>query len=127
MKLLTTTIARWIYALPFAVFGLFHFMNAGAMKGYVPKFIPGGVFWIYLTGLALIAAAVSILTKKMAKLATLLLAIMLVIFVLTIHLPGLGNPQTMQMSMTMLLKDLSLAGGALLLSGLFAAEEKKNS
>ncbi len=127
MKSLTATIARWIYALPFAVFGINHFMHAGMMKGYVPKFIPGGIFWIYFVGLALIAATVSIVTNKMAKLASLLLAIMLGIFVLTIHLPGLANPQTMQMSLVGLLKDTSLAGGALLLYSIFSAEEKENS
>jgi len=61
------------------------------MVGYVPSFIPGGVFWVYLVGLALIAAAVSIIIQKKAKLACLLLAILLMIFVLTIHLPGLFN------------------------------------
>src|ERR1043166_5960693 len=55
---LTTKVARAAFALPFAVFGLFHFVNANAMAGFVP--VPGGVFWVYFTGAALVAGAVGI-------------------------------------------------------------------
>lgn len=122
MKQLTTTVARVLFATPFLVFGFMHFMKGGDMAGYVPSFIPGGVFWVYLVGVALIAAAVSILIQKKAKLACLLLGIMLMVFVLTIHLPGLFNEDAMQMqmSMTMMLKDLALSGAALFFSGSFA-------
>ena len=116
MNILTTTGARLLYAIPMALFGIFHFLNASQMTGMVPSFIPGGVFWVYLTGLALILAAVSILIQKQARLACLLLALMLIIFVLTIHLPGLGG-ENAQMAMPMLLKDTALAGGALAFAG----------
>ena len=112
------TLGHYLYALPFAVFGLFHFMNASSMAGMVP--LPGGVFWVYLTGVALIAAAVSFLIGKKVKLAGTLLGIMLIIFVLSIHLPGVigaDSPQAMQMSMSSLLKDLALAGAAFFIAG----------
>lgn len=108
-----TNIGRVLYALPFAVFGIFHFMNANAMSGMVP--IPGGVIWVYLTGVALIAAAVSILIKKQTTLATLFLGVMLLIFALSIHLPTvLGGDQN---AMPNLLKDIALAGAAFYMSG----------
>ncbi len=116
MKALTTTVARYLYAIPFVIFGLFHFMNAGKMAPMVP--LPGGVFWIYLTGLGLVAAGISIIIQKRAKLAALLLGIMLLIFILTIHLPGLMNEATMQTSMMNLLKDMALMGAAFTYSGL---------
>lgn len=116
MDLLTKTISRYLFALPFAVFGLMHLMMADNMAGLVPSFIPGGVFWIYLVGIALILATVSIILKKKEKLATLLLGIMLLIFVLTIYLPAVMGGD--QMSMGNLLKDTSLAGAAFLFSGL---------
>lgn len=110
-----TTIGRFLYALPLLVFGILHFMNAANMAGMVPSWIPGGEFWIYLTGAALLAAGIAMIIRKMASLATLLLAIMFLIFVLTIHLPAvLGGDQ---MAMTSLLKDTALAGAALYLSG----------
>ena len=114
MKLLTTTIARYVFAVPFGIFGLFHFMNASQMAGMVP--LPGGVFWVYLTGVALLAACISIIIQKYTRWACLLLALMLIIFVLTLHLPGVFDEATMQASMPNLLKDTALAGGALILA-----------
>jgi putative oxidoreductase len=90
-----------------------HFVYGQKMADMVPKYIPGGVFWIYLTGLAMIAAGVSLLAQKFERLAGILLAVMLLIFIFTIHLPMLGNASTQQMATMGLLKDLALAGGAL--------------
>lgn len=120
MSFLTTKIGRWLFALPFIVFGIFHFMNATAMAGMVPGFIPGGVFWIYLTGIAFIAASICFIIEKKVHLAAQLLAILLLIFVLTIHLPAvIGGDQS---AMTQLLKDTAMAGGALLLAGHYPEE-----
>lgn len=113
MNVLTTTVAKYLFALPFAVFGLMHFINAQAMAGMVP--IPGGVFFVYLTGLALILATVSIIIGKKTKLATLLLGIMLLVFALSIHLVSvIGGDMT---SLGQFLKDTSLAGAAFFYSG----------
>ncbi len=118
------TVGRYLYAIPIAVFGVFHFMNGSAMAGMVP--VPGGVFWVYLTGAGLIAAAVSIVIGSYAVLATRLLALLLLTFAVTIHLMGVINAPdagAMQASMSGLLKDTALAGGALVLSGVFARAE----
>jgi putative oxidoreductase len=105
-------IGKYLYAIPMVIFGLFHFLNASAMAGMVP--IPGGVFWIYLTGLSLILAGVSIIIQKLDEWSSFLLAGLLLVFVLTIHLPGvLAGGEMAQMYMTNLLKDIALAGGAL--------------
>jgi len=106
------TLARYLFAIPFLVFGLFHFMNTSAMTGMVPGWLPGNAFWVIITGLALVAAAVSMMIRVWDYWASLLLALMLILFVIMIHLPGAtdGNQQ----AMTMLLKDTALAGAALL-------------
>lgn len=115
MNTTLTKTGQIIYAIIMGVFGLMHFMFGSAMGGMVPAFIPGGVFWVYVTGLGLVVAAVSIISGKKTRLATLLLAAMLGIFVLTIHLPAmLGGDQ---MAMSSLLKDLGLAGCALIIAG----------
>ena len=85
------------------------------IAGMVPAAIPGGVIWVYLTGIALIAAAVAILLDKMAKLASVLLAALLLVFVLVIHLKGaMAGDQSATAS---LLKDIAIAGGALVFAG----------
>jgi uncharacterized membrane protein YphA (DoxX/SURF4 family) len=72
----------------------------------------------------MIAASISILINKVSKLGALLLGILLLIFVFTIHLPGLFNPQMMQMALGGLLKDTAMAGAAIFLSGYFSEEKK---
>lgn len=108
-------IGRLLFIVPMAVFGLFHFMGANDMKGMVPSWLPGGIVWVYLTGLALILAVIAYFIGKKAKLAMTLLGFMLLGFIALIHIPSMmdGN----DMAMLMILKDLALAGGAFMLSG----------
>lgn len=108
---------RFLYALPMLVFGVFHFVNADKMTGYIPAYLGMPAFWVYLTGAALVAAALAIMVGKWAQLAATLLGVMLLGFVLLIHLPGVLNPETMMMAMPALLKDVALAGAAFLLAG----------
>jgi len=121
MNWLTRTLGRFLFAIPFAVFGLFHFMNANAMAAMVP--IPGGAIWIYVTGACLLAAAVSIIIGKKDKLATFLLGVFLILTVLTVHLPGVMADSADPGPMTNLLKDLALAGAAWMYAGSIGAKD----
>ncbi|MFK7953685.1 MAG: DoxX family protein [Ekhidna sp.] len=107
-------IGKLLYAGPMAMFGFFHLMGANGMTGMVPSFLPAPIFWVYLTGLALILAAVAIIIGKKAKLATQLLGLMLVSFAVLIHLTGFLNGD--QVSSGMFLKDLALGGSAWFMS-----------
>lgn len=109
--LIPTKVARFVFAAIMAVFGLFHFMNASGMSGMIPDWLPGGVFWVYLTGVALLAAAIALFSNKKARLAMYLLAFMLVIFVLVLHIPAVAGGD--QNAMSMVLKDLAIAAGAI--------------
>lgn len=124
MKALTLS-GKILYAVPFAIFGLGHLASGDSMAAMVPSFVPGGVFWVYFTGVAMLAAAASILIDKYTKLSGILLAALLIIFVVTVFAPGMAsdNEQVKQMSFIGLMKDLSLAGAALLIAGI--AENRK--
>ncbi len=105
-------LGKYIFAIPFAVFGVMHLFNADAMAG-MPPF--GGAIMVYITGIALIAAAVSILIGKMDKLATALLGVMMILTAVLIHANGLANAadeMAASASMSNMLKDLALAGAA---------------
>lgn len=109
-----------LYAIVVAFFGINHFLKATGMQNTVPSFIPGGIFWVYFTGAALILAAIAFLTGKQARLAGILLAAFLLIVVLTIHLPACINApdeNAMRFPLTMLVKDTGLAAGALMIAG----------
>ncbi len=113
---LTTTVARWVFALPFAAFGVLHFAAGEAMAGMVP--VPGGVVWIYATGAALVAGSAGIITGRLGKWAAYGIALLMLTFIVGVHIPGLGNPETQQMAIGGLLKDLALMGGALTWAGI---------
>jgi uncharacterized membrane protein YphA (DoxX/SURF4 family) len=105
-------LGKYIFAVPFAVFGIMHLMNADAMAGMAPF---GGSIIIYITGLALIATTVSIIMGKMDKLATALLGVMLLLFALLVHASALSSASeemAATSSMSNMLKDLALAGAA---------------
>ena len=109
-----------LYALVIGFFGVNHFLNGTGFQNTIPSFIPYHFFWVYLTGLALIAAAISFLTGKYTRAAGLFLALYLLVIVLTIHVPALirteGNP-IISIALTNLVKDTGLAGAALMIAG----------
>jgi uncharacterized membrane protein len=117
-----SSIGRILYAVPFFIFGIIHFASGGSMVDFVPRWLPFHIFWIYFAGLAFIAASISIVFLKYARLACLLLALLLFIFIVTIRLPALiaGDPY----ALTVLLKDLSLMGAALVIAELVSRPEK---
>jgi uncharacterized membrane protein len=122
MKSLTGSTARIIFAIPFGLFGVMHFMKTDMFAGMVPSFVPGGVFWVYLIGLALLAATAAIISGKMAREAALGLAALMLVFILTIWLPKLmGAPDAAAMGMALgsLFKEIGLMAGALVVGLIF--------
>lgn len=119
MKILTDLVARILFAVPMAMFGLFHFMNAEAMAGMAPF---GGTIIMYITGAALLAAGVAIIIKKKAALATLLLAVFLILTATLVHMKSMMGGD--EMAMSSILKDVALAGASLFMSGIFRKEEE---
>jgi putative oxidoreductase len=105
--------SKYVFAVVFLVFGLFHFMSGDAMAEMVP--IPGGVIWVYLAGAALVAAAVAIFINKYMRLAMFLLGVMLLLFVALIHIPGAADGN--EAAVPMVLKDLGLMAAAWMLAG----------
>ncbi len=113
-----TTFGRIVFALPFAILGLNHFLFLDYYIGNVSSFIPLGPYTVMLTGIFLIMASISIIINKYVRISTILLAILLLIFILSIHIPGLFNSQTWRVAFIELLKDTSLMGGSLLIAGM---------
>jgi len=112
--LIPTKIAIYVFAAVMAFFGIQHFLYADMMTSAVPTFMPMPIVWVYFTGIAMILYAVSVFTaNKYAKLAGYLLALMLVLFALTIHLASMAtNP----MAIIFALKDICLAMCAVIIA-----------
>ena len=110
-SIIPTRVAEMLFALAMGTFGVLHFMHAEEWKAGVPSFMPAdGAIWMYVTGGGLLAAALAILINKFKKLACYLLAIMLLIFVFTIHLKP-----AMDGNLAQLLKDTGLAMAAIII------------
>jgi putative oxidoreductase len=118
-----TTVGRILYALPFAIFGINHFLMMDYYMGMLTSFIPQTAFVMILTGILMIAASISIITKKLVKISTIMLAVLLFIFIVTIHIPHLINHVDPTVTMIALLKDISLMGGSLMIAGIYSEEE----
>lgn len=97
-------------------FGLYHFFKPQTLLVYVPEFLPGGILWVYVVGLAFILAAIAFIAHKRVQLAGYLLALLLIVFVLSIHFPNYlhaGDSDMKQMAFVNLLKDTALAAFAM--------------
>jgi uncharacterized membrane protein YphA (DoxX/SURF4 family) len=115
LTLLTGHIARILFALPFLLFGISHMIMADRMAPIVEDRMPGnGKIWIYLCGAFLIVASLAIIVRKFDFWAALGLALLLLLYVLVLHAP---NAASDPLAMSNTLKDIALAGGALIYAG----------
>jgi hypothetical protein len=83
---------------------------------YLPVWLVGGITWVYLAGAAFILVGISFLTNQFVKITGYLLAAILLVIILTIHLPNYnnaGDKEVRQMALINLLKDLAIMGFAL--------------
>ncbi len=115
-------LGRILFALPFGIMGLNHFLMTNLFVGMMSSFIPGGAFTILVTGALLITASIFIIIDKFVQMACYWLAGMLLLFILTIHIPGLyatdmaTNLDGWSMHLIELLKDAGLMGGAIIIA-----------
>jgi uncharacterized membrane protein len=109
-------IAIYILSVVLIIFGVFHFINPRDLLVYVPLSLVGGITWAYIVGAAFILVGISFLTNQFVKFTGYILAAMLVIFILTIHLPNYqhaGDRDMRQMALVNILKDTAIMGFAL--------------
>ena len=108
---------RVFLAIPLAVFGTEHLTNTADIANIVPRWLPAHEFWVYLVGIALIAAALSITLQIQSPLAATLLGAMLFSFVLLIHIPNIIAHPSNRFFWAVGLRDTAFSGGALAYAG----------
>lgn len=109
-------VAIYLLSIVLFVFGVFHFLHPHDLLVFVPSFMPGGILWVYFVGAAFILVALAFLTNKMVKVAGYLLAALLMVFILSIHLPNYmhaGDKEMRQVALINILKDAAIVGFAL--------------
>lgn len=77
----------YFFGIMHLLFGIDHFLYQDFVASLIAGWIPGHLFFTYLSGVALIAAGAGILLNVQRQLAAYLLAAILFIWVLLLHLP----------------------------------------
>lgn len=104
---------RLFFAIPMAVFGSEHFTDTADIATLVPSWIPAHIFWTYLVGVALIAAALSITVKIQSRLAATLLGAMFCSFVVLMDIPAVIEQPGNRFFWALVLRELTFGSGAL--------------
>jgi uncharacterized membrane protein YphA (DoxX/SURF4 family) len=105
------------FAIPLAVFGAEHLSNPQALLLGVPAYMPLRMFWVYFVGFALVAASLSIATRRQVRWSGLLFGAMMLLFVAMLHLPG-AIAQGGRLPWTIVLREMSFGGGGWVLAGI---------
>lgn len=76
-----------LFGLTIVSFGIDHFLFAKEAAGYIPSWIPNHLFWMYVTGSALLGSGIAITLKFRPGLFAALLGTMILIWVIILHIP----------------------------------------
>src|ERR1700753_2162140 len=104
-------------AVALAIFSAEHFLAARDLSGIVPRWLPGPLFWTYLVGAALLAAAISFVAWRCVRWSASLLALLFLIIVATIDLPNLPQHIHERLFWTLTVRETAFGGGAIVLAG----------
>jgi uncharacterized membrane protein len=113
-------------AIPIAVFGAEHFTATRFVVQMVPAWIPGHLFWVLFVGVALLCAALSIASGVLAGLAAACFGVMILLFEMLLHIPGIVAAPANRFIWVVALRDLAFSGGALALAATKTDVWRKN-
>jgi uncharacterized membrane protein len=113
---------KWLFALPFLAFGFLHFGPLEFSLPYVPTWLPFPAFWVYFVGACFMLFVVSVILKKYDKLAAILLALCLFLFVILVHIPTAMSGDFKAVIGS--IRDLAMCGAALMYAGAFSKDNR---
>lgn len=105
-------IGSMLYAAPLLVFAAQHFLYAEFVGTLIPGWIPGHLFLAYAVGAGFLAAALSIISGRLAWWGATLLGAQFLIWVLILHLPRALAAGKSGDEWTSLVVALAMGGGA---------------
>jgi uncharacterized membrane protein len=115
------TVARFFIGIPALFFGVEHFLHPTFATGVplqkvMPEWIPGRLFWAYLTGAVLIVSGGCLVANKKTREAATHLGLMILLLVLLEYLPMLiANPKDI-VSLNYFFDTLFFSGAVLVLA-----------
>ena len=109
-------IGRVLFGVGLIGCGTSHFVYADFAAQMIPEWIPGRLFWTYLTGAGHVAAGLSLVTGVLLRISTALLCFMVACFVLFLHLPRVFATPASRFEWTMMFVALLFNGAALVIA-----------
>jgi uncharacterized membrane protein len=108
-----TSLGQLAFGFCALIWGGAHFIYMNLTAPLVPKWLPPSqVFWGYVTGIAFLAAGLAILSRIQARLAAILLTLMLGTFTVLVHIRILLADHRTQFNWTELALNVTLLGAA---------------
>jgi uncharacterized membrane protein len=100
-------------AMPMAVFGTEHFLDATSVGRIMSTWIPAHTFWVIVVGACLVLGGLSIVLQEYAWLSAGLFGIMLLWFEMLMHIPRVVAAPHNRLAWAIALRDLAFSCGAL--------------
>jgi len=116
-----TKVGRWLFPLSFLLYVGLHFGKPGTGADFVPNYFPFPLFWNYFTGICILAFIVSAVIEKYDKLATVLMALYVLLTTLLIHVPLAATSEN---DMLNVFRNFMVIG-ALLVYAQYATKDKR--
>ena len=81
------SVGRYLFPLSFLLYVGLHFGMPQVGSSFIPSWLPAPLLWNYFTGALILAFIVSCLIGKYDKLATVLMAVYVLLMIFIVHIP----------------------------------------
>ena len=109
-----------LFAFTLLIFGGQHFQFAKFIAFLIPAWMPAHLFLAYFTGVAMIATSLSMASKVLAKLSSLMLALMFFLWVVLLHAPRVAVKLQNGDEWSSLFVALAMSGASLIIAASFS-------
>ncbi len=113
-----------LFAVPIFSWGILHFQFAKDVSTLVPSWIPFHLFWTYMAGIGLLGSGIAIILNIKTRIIATLLGIIILIWFITIHVPGVITASYSEMGDQITSASLALAYSGI--AFIIAGPAKKN-
>jgi hypothetical protein len=107
-------LGQWLFAISLVVFAAQHVIYDELSANIIKPWMPWRMLWVYVAAAGFVATALAILTNRLARLATVLLSVQFLLFVLLIHVPDVIAGANRMRDWTNVFIALSMSSGALI-------------
>jgi uncharacterized membrane protein YphA (DoxX/SURF4 family) len=116
-----TKAGKYLFPISFLLYVGLHFGQPAVGASFVPAWLPAPYFWNYFTGLCILAFIVSAVVGKLDKLASLLMALYVLLMTVLVHIPRAAESEN---DMLNIFRNLMVIGALLVYAGWVAKDKR---